>query len=157
MKLAVTGYRDLPPETRRLVDDEIRGELRTQQDAHLIGISCLADETDSLFARAVLDAGGELEVIMPPGKDRDETRPATHDASHDELLARASRVDRLDRIGPNEDPYFACAAVMLARADALLAVWDGESADDDCEEVMRLARRLGRPVTTIWPAGAVRT
>ncbi|MDM4719304.1 hypothetical protein QTQ03_06720 [Micromonospora sp. WMMA1363] len=37
----------------------------------LIGLSCLADGADQLFAAAVLEHGGSLEVVAPATEYRD--------------------------------------------------------------------------------------
>jgi hypothetical protein len=63
LRIAVSGHRELPAATRRLVDAAIRAALDGEQD--VIGWSCLADGADQIFARAVLDHGGRIEVVMP--------------------------------------------------------------------------------------------
>jgi hypothetical protein len=61
MHIAITGHRGLPAATERLVDHAIRDQLaRDSNGTDLVGISCLADGADQIFARAVLDAGGQL-------------------------------------------------------------------------------------------------
>ncbi|GAB3762805.1 hypothetical protein [Microlunatus parietis] len=71
MRIAITGHRGLSPETSRLVDQAIRAELDQVAADHLVGISGLADGADQLFARAVLDAGGQLQVIVPAKRYRE--------------------------------------------------------------------------------------
>src|SRR5215472_4033900 len=72
MRIAITGHRGLPAATERLVDKAIRDQLaRDAADDHLVGISNLADGADQIFARAVLDAGGQLEAIVPAVQYRD--------------------------------------------------------------------------------------
>jgi hypothetical protein len=55
-----------------LIDRAIRTELTQFQegDGSLVGISCLADGADQLFARAVVDMGGALEVVIPAERYR---------------------------------------------------------------------------------------
>jgi hypothetical protein len=47
---------------------------------------------------------------------------------------------------------------MLADADVLLAVWDGQPARGygGTADVVNAARDQGIPVTIVWPAGAMR-
>lgn len=157
MRIAVTGHRDLPAETERLVDDAIRAELRNHPTAELGGISCLADGADVIFVRAILDAGGELHVVVPAHQYRDGL-PAEHHAIYDELLAQAASVDRLEHVQSDEQAHMDGSRRMLDRADALLAVWDGQPARGygGTADVVELARQLGMPVTVIWPDGSAR-
>lgn len=96
-RIAISGHRDLTEDTVRLVDAAVRREIDKRAGEELVGLSCLADGADSLFARAVLDAGAQLVVVVPAEKYRDGL-PASHHAMYDELLARASDVIRLAHV-----------------------------------------------------------
>jgi hypothetical protein len=64
MRIAITGHRGLPPATEHLVDHAIRNQLaKSVTNDHLIGVSILADGADQIFARAVFDLGGQLDVL----------------------------------------------------------------------------------------------
>ncbi|MBO0836325.1 MAG: hypothetical protein J2P28_12590, partial [Actinobacteria bacterium] len=90
-RVAISGHRGLPVTTSRLVDKAIRTAL-TQHDATaLTGISCLADGADQIFARAVIDLGGALEVIVPAVRYRDGL-PERACPEYDRLLAYAVEV-----------------------------------------------------------------
>jgi hypothetical protein len=69
VRIAVSGHRGLPAATQRLVDQAIRAELASQQE--VTGLSCLADGADQIFARAVLDHGGQIEAVIPATQYRD--------------------------------------------------------------------------------------
>jgi len=158
MRIAVTGHRGLPAATERLVDKAIRDQLARDAAAdHLVGISNLADGADQIFARAVLDAGGQLEVIVPAVQYRDGLPEATH-ANYDSLLSAASTVDRLSYIESTEESHMAASRAMLARADRLYAVWDGKPARGygGTADVVAEAEGSCIPVTVIWPHGARR-
>src|SRR5262249_12496968 len=127
MRIAITGHRGLPTATERLVDRAIRQQLAAYPGSDLVGISNLADGADQLFARAVLDAGGQLDVIIPAAKYRDGL-PEDVYATYDALLSRVTSVHRLDRIESTEDAHMAASQAMLHRADRLFAVWDGKPA-----------------------------
>src|ERR1039457_5365987 len=92
-RIAVSGHRGLPAGTADLIGEAIRVALG-EQAAAVAGLSCLADGADQIFARAVLDAGGEIEAVVPALKYR-EGLPADAIAEYDALLARAVRVHRL--------------------------------------------------------------
>jgi hypothetical protein len=157
MRIAITGHRELPAATGRLVDQAIREQLAAYAGREVVGVSNLADGADQLFAQAVLDAGGQLDVIIPAARYRDGLPESAH-ASYDELLARASSVHRLDRIESTEDAHMEASKAMLDRADRLFAVWDGKPARGygGTADVVTEARNQGIPVTVIWPDGASR-
>jgi hypothetical protein len=129
MRIAITGHRGLPAATERLIDQAIRKHLADYRNGDLVGISNLADGADQLFAQTVLDAGGQLEVVVPAAQYRAGLPESAH-AAYDALLARAAKVDRLDRLESNEDAHMEASRAMLARADHLFAVWDGKPPED---------------------------
>jgi hypothetical protein len=158
MRIAITGHRDLPPATEQLVNHAIRDQLaRDGTGAGLVGISCLADGADQIFARAVLDAGGRLEVIVPAMRYRDGLPEATH-AGYDALLSAASEVYLLDYLESTEEAHMAASEAMLARANRLYAVWDGKPARGygGTADVVSEAQNRDVPVNVIWPKGASR-
>jgi hypothetical protein len=157
MRIAITGHRGLPADTERLVDRAIRQQLAAYAGRDLVGVSNLADGADHLFAQAVLDAGGQLEVIVPAARYRDGLPESAH-ATYDALLSRASSVHGLDRIESDEDAHMEASRAMLDRAEHLFAVWDGKPARGygGTADVVAEARGRGIPVTVIWPEGATR-
>ena len=123
----------------------------------MVGLSCIADGADALFARAILDHGGALHVIVPARKYRDGL-PADHHATYDALMAEAAEIIRLDHVESDSDAHMDASLRMLADADELLAVWDGQPARGygGTADVVDAARGRGIPVTVVWPAGATR-
>ncbi len=156
-RLAITGHRGLPNQTEQLVDRELRKSIAEFADGELTGVSAIADGADTLFARAVLDAGGALVVIVPAKEYRDGL-PSDHHATYDEFVARASRVITLDNIQSTSEAHMQAALRMLDEADHLLAVWDGQPARGygGTADVVHAARERGMPITVIWPEGATR-
>ncbi|TDC96975.1 hypothetical protein [Actinomadura sp. 7K507] len=158
MRIAITGHRDLDERTTALVDAAIRGRLRARPAREFTGVSCLAAGADQIFARAVLELGGDLEVIVPAtGYAAALGTPAR--GGFEELKARASRVRALAHARPGPGPYRDAGVKMLDRADHLIAVWDGTPAQGPggTAEVVENARTAGVTVHVIWPAGARRT
>jgi hypothetical protein len=158
MRIAISGHRGLPAATERLVDQAIRDQLAHDAGGdHLVGLSNLADGADQIFARAVLDAGGQLEVIVPAARYRDGLPESAH-AGYDALLSAAAQVDRLGYTESTEEAHMAASQAMLARADQLYAVWDGQPARGygGTADVVAHANKRGIPVTIIWPEGASR-
>lgn len=156
-RIAISGHRGLPPETTAAVAAEIRARVAQRADGDLVGVSCLADGPDTLFAQAVLRFGGSLVVVVPARKYR-ESLPAEHHSVYDELLTAASEVIALDREDSDSEAHQAGSVRMLDNADELLAVWDGKPARGygGTADVVAAARRRGMPVTVVWPAEASR-
>jgi len=92
VRIAVSGHRGLPTPVQRLIDGAIRVALKGQHD--VIGLSCLADGADQIFARAVGDHGGPIEAVIPATHYRDGLPSDAH-AEYDRLLAQAATVHRL--------------------------------------------------------------
>ncbi|WP_343046173.1 hypothetical protein [Nonomuraea typhae] len=139
-----------------LIDEAIRETLRAHAPP-LVGLSCLADGADQIFAQAVLDLGGALEAVIPAQRYRDAL-PGDSRARYDELLGRAAVVHRLDYIESTSESHMVASARMLDGADGLLAVWDGLAARGyaGTADVVAEAGRRGVPVHVVWPIGSRR-
>ncbi len=97
-RIAISGHRGLNARTADLIDQAIREEL-SEHPADVTGLSCLADGADQIFARAVVDLGGAIEVIIPAEEYR-AGLPAEAHAEYDDLLTRAVAVHRLPLPSP---------------------------------------------------------
>lgn len=155
-RIAVSGHRGLSPQTTALVDRAIR-EALTASAPHVTGFSCLADGADQIFARAIIELGGALEVIVPASEYRDGL-PADSRPGYDNLIAEAAKVHRLPFTGSTSESHMAASELMIDMADELYAVWDGKPARayGGTADVVTYARHHGIPVTVIWPDGATR-
>jgi hypothetical protein len=156
-RIAITGHRGLSDPTRSLVDAALRTEIKRLTEHSLVGVSCLADGADALFAQAVLDAGGELVAVIPARHYR-ERLPADYYPTFDALLGQAVEVITLDYDKPGSKAYMAASVRMIEGADHLIAVWDGKPAAGagGTADVVSHARDHGVPVTVLWPEGAQR-
>ena len=156
IRIAISGHRGLPRQTVLLIDQAVRKALGDHLPA-LVGLSCLADGADQIFARAVLDLGGELEAVVPAEKYR-EGLPGEFHSAYDELLSRAVRIHRLGFVESTSESHMVASARMLDDADVLFAVWDGQPARGygGTADVVAEARRRGVLVQVIWPEGARR-
>lgn len=157
-RLAVTGHRGLSETTTSLVDAALRREIsKRAENGPLIGLSCIADGADTLFARAILDHGGTLHVIVPAHRYRDGL-PQEHHPTYDALIAEAAEIIELDHVESNPNAHMDASLRMLADTDELVAVWDGQPArgPGGTADVVDAARSRGIPVTIVWPAGATR-
>jgi hypothetical protein len=155
-RIGITGHRGLPPRTARLVEAALRDEL-ADYGARITGVTSLADGADQLFARAVVDQGGLIEVIVPATQFR-AGLPAEVHAEYDHLLGQARRVQRLAFIESTPEAHMAASELMISMISELLAVWDQHPArgHGGTADAVAHARDRGRPVRIIWPDGASR-
>ncbi|MGH3922567.1 MAG: hypothetical protein ACRDTT_06815 [Pseudonocardiaceae bacterium] len=154
--IGITGHRGLSPSTAHLVTLAIRDAL-AEYGASVTGVTSLADGADQLFARAVVDQGGLIEVIVPAAQYRDGL-PAESHAEYDDLLGQAIRVRRLDFTESTSESHMAASELMISMISELFAVWDQQPARGygGTADVVAHARDRGRPVRIIWPDGATR-
>ena len=167
MRVGITGHRGLSGEVERkvraLIEEAVTaygtgtGTGNGPGNAGLVGVSCIADGPDTWFARAVLDHGGRLEVVLPAARYRADL-PAWHHSTYDDLLRRATEVHRtgLDASGPGA--HMAGSELLVDQVDELLAVWDGHPARGygGTADVVTYAREHDVPVRVLWPEGATR-
>ena len=157
MRIGITGHRGLPVDTERSVTAAVREAVSACPATGLVGVSCIADGPDTWFARAVLEHGGSLEIVVPAANYR-ASLPDWHHAVYDDLVRRASEVHETGL--PDSDPhaYMFGSEVLVGMVDELLAVWDGRPArgHGGTADVVTYARRTGVPVRVLWPAGATR-
>jgi hypothetical protein len=157
-RIAVTGHLNLSPQSVPLVRQAIADLLAAYAAAGLTGISCLARGADSIFAEAVLEHGGRLEIILPSADYRATNVDADYAPQFDSLVSRAARVHVLPVEHADPDAYEAANRMMLDTSDELVAVWDGLAGVDrgSTASVVAQARGRGIPVHLIWPDGAAR-
>ncbi|ONM49637.1 hypothetical protein B0T44_11915 [Nocardia donostiensis] len=158
MRIAVTGHMNISRSTASLAYDAVTRILADHSDpADLVGVSCIARGADSVFAQAVLDAGGQLEVVLPSRNYRERKVKPDHAELFDELIGRAAKVQVMDFDDAGREAYEAANEALLSSCDRLVAVWDGEvSQRGGTGTVVELARERGVPVDVVWPSGAVR-
>jgi hypothetical protein len=154
-RIGITGHTNLTPASVPLVTEAVRATLTGHWPGGLAGVTCLARGADQVFANVVLDLGGTLHVVLPSTDYREAQDDLT---AFDALLDRAATVHTMPFPHAGPAAYMAASEHMLARIDALLAVWDGLPAAGygGTADVVDAARHHGLPVTTLWPAGATR-
>jgi hypothetical protein len=132
-------------------------------------ISSLAEGADRIAARAALEAGFALDVVLPcPAPIYAQT--FVDDASREEfasLLARARATLILPLAGDSATPlderlpaaFEAAGLTALAQSDILVAVWDGKPAEGrgGTGQIVEEAARRGAPIIVVDPKdGATR-
>jgi hypothetical protein len=155
-RIAISGHRGLPGPTADLVDTAIRAAL-AEYAPDVTGLSCLADGADQIFARAVIDLGGNLEVTIPASEYRAGLPAAAH-PGYDRLLALATAIHRMPFTESTSQAHMEASKAMIDQADELYAVWDGQPARayGGTADVVAYAREHRKPVRVIWPHGAER-
>ncbi|MCC3767110.1 hypothetical protein [Streptomyces sp. UNOC14_S4] len=157
--IAVTGHMDLTETTVGLVRSALRAMLQRYAGGKLTGLSCIARGSDSLFAEALIEAGGRLIVVLPSQDYRRTKVKPDHAPLFDRLVAAAHEVLVMPHKTANREAYEAANQVLLDRADRIVAVWNGEPPSGKgggTADVVVQARQAGLPVDVIWPDGAAR-
>ncbi|MEU4896639.1 hypothetical protein AB0B12_14250 [Streptomyces sp. NPDC044780] len=158
--IAVTGHMDLTDESVPLVRAELDKVLAAYEPSSLVGVSCIAKGSDSIFADAVLAAGGRLAVVIPSEDYRQVKVKPDHAETFDRLVDAAVEVLVMPHATANRQAYEAANAVLLRRADRLVAVWNGQPSTGKgggTADVVEEAREAGVPVDVVWPDGASRS
>ncbi|ANN20145.1 hypothetical protein SD37_34125 [Amycolatopsis orientalis] len=157
-RIGITGHSNLSTATVPLIADALHRTLAVLTDEPLVGVTCLARGADQLFARAVLDLGGSVEVVLPAQDYRARKVEPDNAADFDELLDRAVVVDTLPFPESGREAYMAASERVLGGIEALIAVWDGgpSGGHGGTADVIEAARERGLPVTIVWPDGAFR-
>lgn len=157
--LAVTGHMDLTDDTRGLVRTALAELIARYGASDVVGVSCIAAGADSLFADAVLDAGGSLIAVVPSEDYRRAKVKAQHAETFDRLIEAAAETVVMPHETANRQAYEAANAELLRRADRLVAVWDGtppSGKGGGTADTVADAIDAGLPVEVVWPDGAAR-
>lgn len=134
LTIGVTGHRlnqlspeDLPALTAAI--DDILGvcEGSVPGPAGWTLISALAEGTDRIAARAALARGWRLDAPLPFARSRyiEDFETEASRAEFRALCAAAEEVSIAPDPGENGDGYTAAGRSIVARSDALIAVWKG--------------------------------
>jgi hypothetical protein len=167
--VGVVGHR---PERLRLADADalaatLRSILAAVRDvvrssaalvAELRALTPLAEGTDRIFAEQALALGFRLECVLPFARaefERDFLPPHALEAGSLErfrhLLAQATSVVEL--AGSRADAgraYEACGHAVLAHADVLIVVWDGERLGRSGGTEATFDEAVQRGVPVVW-------
>lgn len=157
-RIGITGHSNLSVDSVTLVRKAVAEALASHTGEELVGVSCLARGADQLFAEAVLEAGGSLEVVLPSADYR-EAKVKPHNLDRfDDLLVRSSLVRYMPHRRADREAYEDANEALLEWVDLLFAVWDGQPSGGrgGTADAVEAARGRGVPVEVIWPEGARR-
>ena len=125
MRIGITGH-------QRLKEPARWGWVKRELDRFLysltpplIGITSLAIGADQLFANAILQRGGALEIVIPfAGYELTFTEERDRQ-EYTRLLRRALKQEVLEKHGSDEEAYLSSGKRMVDQSELLIAVWDG--------------------------------
>lgn len=157
-RIGVTGHSKLTPDSVPLVASALR-DLLAEHGPDVTGVTCLARGADQVFAQAVLDVGGAIEVILPARDYRENKVKPDNRKQFEDLYARAARVHVMPHATADRAAYADAGEALISGVDAMVAVWDGARPDGrgGTGDTVRTARERSIPVTVVWPDGAART
>jgi hypothetical protein len=157
VRIGGTGHRLLPPATVTLVESAVRDALSACAPGDLVGLCCVADGGDRIFADAILAMHGILDLIVPSVGYR-EGLPVEHWPVYDRLIGQAHSVRELPHPASVPEAHMAASRIIVDSVDLLMAIWDGRPAREfgGTADVVAYARDRGVPVRVIWPVGSAR-
>ncbi|MCY9787561.1 hypothetical protein KIK06_27145 [Nocardiopsis sp. EMB25] len=157
-RIGITGHSNLSMDSVPLVRAALAEALTPYAGDGLTGLSCLARGADQLFAEAVLDAGGRLEVVLPSVDYREVKVKRDNLDQFDGLLMRSTLVRYMPHRTAGRTAYEDANEAVLGAIDRLFAVWDGRPSGGrgGTGDAVEAARWRGVPVDVIWPEGARR-
>ena len=158
-RVGVSGHRRLDPDARVVdaVDRALDDVAAAAGGRPVAVVSSLAEGADRLVAERGLARRWPLEVVLPlePG---DYERDFAGDGSVAAFRALLAEADAVERVAPQpsrDDAYWAAGLAVLARCDALVAVWDGRPARGrgGTGDVVARARAEGLPLAWVRVPG----
>ena len=157
-RIGITGHANLTPTASPHILKALENELAPDAEENLVGVTCLAKGADQLFAQAVLNLGGQLEVVLPAADYRQRKVKPDNAAQFDNLLDQASHVHTMPYEQSHREAYMAASQHLLDSVDKLIAVWDGQPASGHggTADVVQTAHDHNIPVSIVWPDGAER-
>jgi hypothetical protein len=156
MRIGITGHQGLTADAETSVRKAIDHFL--QRHKPIVGISSLAEGADQIFADAVVEQGGQLEVILPCDQ-YENTFANPSDLEHFERLRMLARkVTQLEFAEPSEEAYWAAGREIVDSSELVVAVWNGQHSQGlgGTGDIVKYAQDLGKQVEIVWPENAAR-
>jgi hypothetical protein len=156
--VGVTGHSNLTDRSVELVHQELLDLLRPRAN-DLVGLTCLARGADQVFADAVLELGGSLEVVVPASDYFTGISDPVSRKRCDAYLDAANSAVTMPFETSGPAAYLNASQYLIDHCDLLLAVWDGSPATSTggTADAVAYARERGRSIVVVWPDGARRS
>jgi hypothetical protein len=156
--VGVTGHTNLTHGSIELVHHGLLNVLRPRAN-DLVGLTCLARGADQVFADAVLELGGALEVVIPATDYFTAISDPVSRERCEAYLDAASSTITMPYETSGSPAYLAASQYLIDHCDLLLAVWDCSPATGGggTADAVAYARERGRAIEVVWPEGAHRS
>jgi hypothetical protein len=153
MVIGVTGHQRLQEERDWIWVENAIHVILYQFPLPLVGLSSLAAGADQLFARLILQHGGELRVILPFSRYEETFTTVKDLAEFRSLLDQATAVEVLNECPDRQESYLAAGQRVVDLADRMIAVWNGRAAAGlgGTGDIVRYSQAKQRPVLHINP------
>ena len=161
LSIGVTGHRAARLDRPDVADTVLATLARIEQagraaapDARFHLVGALADGADSMVAEAALERGWMLSSVLPFAREHYAADFADrHDrATFDHLIAASTRVFEIaGPTRPDAAPaaYERAGRIVLAQADILIAIWDGQPAQGRGGTAQIVAEAVARDIPVI--------
>lgn len=128
MRIGITGHQRLNDDRAWSWVKQAIGGLLDEQPRPVVGVTSLAAGADQVFARLILELGGDLYVVVPfAGYERSFQEQHGRE-EYKRLLGRATEFETLPPQATDEESYFAAGKRVVDLSEVMLAVWNGEEA-----------------------------
>src|SRR5690242_7321657 len=113
--LGVTGHSRLSERGAQLVHRDLTAHIANYASEELVGITCLARGADQLFADAILERDGRLEIIAPSADYFDLVTDPQDRARCSQYLERAASVHTMPIPHAGPAAYLAASELVVDR------------------------------------------
>jgi hypothetical protein len=155
-RIGFSGHQSLSADTHEKVRVELMALLLHR--GKIVAFTSLAAGSDQIFAECVLSTGNSFTAVVPCQHYERSFKDPEDLARYRRLLTAAADTVRLSYEAPSEEAYWAAGQRIVDMADTLVVVWDGNPAAGlgGTGDVVEYAKRLGKGVMRVWPAGSRR-
>lgn len=128
MRIGITGHQRLNDDSAWSWVEQAIGGLLDEQPRPVVGVTSLAAGADQIFARLILERGGDLYIVIPfAGYERSFEKQLERE-EYERLLGRATEIETLSPQGTEEESYLAAGKRVVDLSEILFAVWNGKKA-----------------------------
>ena len=152
---SVTGHMRISPDSVEPIRKALI-ELMKPHAAGLVGVSCIARGSDTLFAEVVIELGGKLVAVMPSRNYRERKVKPDHAPAFDRIVQAAFEIVTMEHDDTGKEAYESASRELVRRADRMVAIWNGAppAGNGGTADTVEVARAAGVPVDVVWPPGA---
>jgi hypothetical protein len=127
-RVGITGHQNLGGDSRQQHVKQALQHVVSKFPIPLVAVTSLAAGADQVFTRVMLNYGAEIDAVIPfEGYERVFATKSSRD-EYVSLLALASTVTVLPRVGSDEECFFEAGKTVVSRSDVLVAIWNGKPA-----------------------------